>query len=223
MPDLTNRHEFEASFARAMERVGRQSRIRLLDAIGDPPQVPTAEVWQDIERAYSASMMSELERVYLGTLEQLDNTATFNVNWDMANADAAEFARNYSYSTTQGMMQSRVALTQAAIGDFYNRGVTLGTITDRLSRAFGATAASNIAITETTRASVQAELKQVQALRNAGINLVSIWNTSNDAKVCPICAPRNGQAQSADTWLLPPPAHGRCRCWLSHEVRENAT
>lgn len=220
MPDLANRNEFEASFARAMERAGRRAFRVLTDAIGDPPQVPSAEVWQAVQNEYSANMMTELEKVYLASLEQLDRTATFNVNWDMANLDAANFAREYSYATTQGMMQSRVAMTQAAIGDFYNRGVTLGQTIDRLSRMFGASAASSIAITETTRASVQAELKQVQALRDAGINLVSIWNTSEDAKVCPICSPLNGQAQGADTWMLPPPAHVSCRCFLSHEVRE---
>jgi hypothetical protein len=50
----------------------------------------------------------------------------------------------------------------------------------------------------------------------------SYWMTEEDERVCPICAPLHGLSiMQLPTVELQdgPPAHPRCRCWLTHRIR----
>jgi hypothetical protein len=47
--------------------------------------------------------------------------------------------------------------------------------------------------------------------------MVPIWQTSNDERVCPICGPKHGKEITDGKF---PPAHPRCRCWVTYEFPE---
>ncbi len=81
--------------------------------------------------------------------------------------------------------------------------------------------ASMIAATEVTRAvTVGESLILVMLLAETGKELIPVWYTEMDARVCPICAPLHGTGPP--TWRRiaegGPPAHPNCRCHLTYEA-----
>jgi HK97 family phage portal protein len=85
---------------------------------------------------------------------------------------------------------------------------------------FGQLRASRIAFTEPTRAASQQTLQIFNNARAAGINVVRIWNTEKDRKVCQMCQELDGLTD--DQWqsvykgdqdiMQGAPAHVNCRC-----------
>jgi len=85
---------------------------------------------------------------------------------------------------------------------------------------FGQLRASRIAFTEPTRAASQQTLQIYNNARSAGINVVRIWNTEKDRKVCEMCQQLDGLTD--DLWASVysgdqdisqgAPAHVNCRC-----------
>ena len=51
-------------------------------------------------------------------------------------------------------------------------------------------------------------------------NLLKIWRTQQDEKVCPICSPLNGTNQRVwgDKYPSGPPSHPNCRCFLIYHI-----
>lgn len=85
----------------------------------------------------------------------------------------------------------------------------------------GPQAASDIAVTETTRANSRAERAAAEDFERAtGKKIVAYWVTERDSRVCKTCLGLGGKAERV--WLSEfpdgPPAHPNCRCWLSWEV-----
>ena len=77
-----------------------------------------------------------------------------------------------------------------------------------------------IARTEVTRAAVEGERALVKETNDIvsqhGIDpMVPIWQTRNDEIVCPICGPKHNKEIKDGEY---PPAHPRCRCWVTHRL-----
>ena len=79
--------------------------------------------------------------------------------------------------------------------------------------------ARQLAVTEVTRAFAEGNMA---AWRAAGVIEKRRWNTNNDELVCPVCGPLAGQVRGLDDEFgdgIPlPPAHPRCRCWITPVV-----
>lgn len=107
--------------------------------------------------------------------------------------------------------------TRDVLRKLANADITVDEAVARLTPLFGENRARAIAITEITRAYAAATVATQKMLQNANIETELIWRTSNDELVCPICGPRNGKKQGSN-WTEPPPAHPRCRCWMTIRV-----
>ena len=94
-----------------------------------------------------------------------------------------------------------------------------------MERAFGAGRSETISATETTRAATEGEESVLADLRKQGAAITSLWRTSEDERVCPICRPLDGEDQHlwSQKFSMGPPAHPRCRCWLEHHITVGAT
>lgn len=82
----------------------------------------------------------------------------------------------------------------------------------------GPEAASDIAVTETTRANSRAERAAAEDFERAtGVRVVAYWQAENDSRTCPICNGLDGKPEAV--WLREfpdgPPGHPNCRCWLT--------
>lgn len=221
MADLVNRAEWEAALAHALERLGKRRMNLLIEALGDPPdlnRVPP-EFWNEFSTELRGELVTTLEQVFLDSAEDMLGTTTIGVDWALVNREAARWARESSYELVRNLAENTRAALREKIPAFFEQGLTMGQLKESLSGLFGSVRAELIAATEVTRAAVQGELATVREIEKAGIQMVAVWNTNNDDIVCPICGPRN-QKKQGDGWYDVPPAHPRCRCWLSHEFAE---
>lgn len=223
MPDLNNRADFEAEVALALARLGQRQQKLLLDALGDPPDLNkvTPEFWNEFSTQLRGELLPALERIFLHSAEQMLSTSPVGVDWSLVNGAAASWAERYTFDLVSGITQNTRTALQQKVGAYYRSGLSLGDLRASLANLFGPVRAEMIAVTETTRAAVNGELAIAAGIREQGINMVAVWQTSNDETVCPVCSPNNQKVQGT-TWTVPPPAHPRCRCWLSHTFADLA-
>jgi hypothetical protein len=170
-----------------------------------------------VEAEMRQAVTPNLELIYMESAERLMSSTPIGVDWALVNAGAVEWAAQYAGDFVRGTTETTRRAINNKIAQFFETpGLTQGDLRRSLAPTFGPVRADMIAQTEVTRASAQGEIAIADALRQEGIEMVAIWRTSNDELVCPICGPRNGK-QQGDGWQDPPPAHVRCRCFLSHE------
>lgn len=155
--------------------------------------------------------------------EAIAQALATGVSFDVAeiNAAALEWARKYTFELVKGIDRTTRKVLQRAVSQFIETpGMTVGQLTDLVSAAVGDARAANVAITELTRAYSQGTAVYQEMLKEAGVNMRKVWNTSNDELVCPICGPLNQQAE--DRWedVGAPPAHPNCRCWTTLEYEK---
>lgn len=224
MPQLPNRDEIEAQFARQLRRELRRQETELLSAIGDPPDFNNLSdgLWAALLVGMQQAVRPVLFGTYLDAAENLLNTLPVGVDWGTVNVGAARWARDYTYDLVSGINSTTRSALQERISAFFGPGagepqLTVGELRDALSRLFGPVRAASIATTEVTRASINGELAIVAELQRAGVQLTAIWETMADERVCQICGPRHERPRG-DGWYDDPPAHPNCRCGFRYEV-----
>lgn len=166
------------------------------------------------------------------------NEATIRSAWDLINEDALQYilgdrfqmGGGYTDELAQQLLRTSERQIRQALADWTRSGDPLPALIRALeSTALSPDRAEMIAVTEVTRA--YAESARLTWARDGVVETMR-WQTANDDDVCPICRPLNGQttavvggvflaidAATGDTLTIPqPPAHQRCRCWLSPVV-----
>jgi len=203
MPDLANRREHEAALAAALlnefeafRRSGqRNSASASWSALGVAIEEAARPLLSAIFQDAAAALAGEQG------IDQAEGIA--------AQADA--------WAATRATELSRQIVD-----------TTIETIAGResLDGVLGSPRAEQIAITETTRAiSAGEELIALILLQMMQTELVPIWHTERDERVCPICRPLHGTGKEVYGRISPsgPPAHPNCRCWLDYETKQSST
>lgn len=219
MAELRNRGEFERKLARSLGRINQQASERVIEALGDPPNMANLSTafWDEIGKELQGVLQPTLEQVFKESAQQMLTSQPIGVEWSLVNERAARWAREYSFELVRGMNERSRAALQEQVAGFFEDKRTLGDLRDSISSLFGPVRSEMIAVTETTRAAVQGEIGFAQELQKLGLRTVQVWQTNNDDITCPLCGPLN-QKRQGDGWAEPPPAHPRCRCWTSTEV-----
>lgn len=173
--------------------------------------------------------------VLLGTEVFIDAQADAfgpQVEWTSAQSEAAAWAVENAGELIKDIDQTTLDAVRQAIQSFIDTpGMTLRDIMDmiplkdRRSRLIG--------ITETTNAFAEGEIRMGRFLAKEfpGLEIVKIWRTNNDDRVCVICGQDNLDGQQVGleemfTYTLDdvehevfaPSAHPGCRCWLTVRV-----
>lgn len=152
------------------------------------------------------------------SVKQIDAIA---VDWALANNVAADWALSYAFGLVRDITDTTRQRLQTEIAAFIQNQETLPELTARLNDVFGASRAELISTTEVTRAFAQGNLT---AWRESGVTEGKRWNTANDEIVqeCPVCWPLHETVIPLDDEfetilgnIEGPPAHTRCRCWLT--------
>lgn len=213
------RDEFERRLIRAVARANSGVRREIAALLGDPPTLDalTPEVWDDIMRRMGDAMRPDLEEAFLEAGARLMTTLGVSIDDSIINRAAMEWARTYSYELVRGMNDRRQRDLQNLFGSFFEQPMSNEELQRYLVREFGPVRAEMIGITEVTRAISEGEKRVVDTLQGQGVGLVAVWQTMEDERVCPICGPRNDQAQGTN-WINLPPAHPRCRCLVRWEM-----
>jgi hypothetical protein len=233
MPDLVDRDEWERQFARRLTRVEREQLAELMRQLGDPPNLSAIpeSYWMGMSNSLGAEIVPMLTDVYLQAAQALLDETPIGVEWDLIHTAGSTWARQYGSELVQGLTNTTREFLRQSIGRFFTDQMTMRQLRDLLEQRFGPVRAELIASTEVTRAAVQGEMGIVDAIGEQGIRMVAVWNTSNDEIVCVVCEPLNQAPEDepgSRTWTHPengqiyepPPAHPRCRCWLTHEFSE---
>jgi hypothetical protein len=142
-----------------------------------------------------------------------------NIDWQLANNAAAEWARRYGYDLVSGINATTRQRLRREISQFVQNQEALPDLIERLEDVFGPVRAEAVGVTETTRSFAEGNKA---AWKESGVIQGMEWQTANDEIVsrCPICFPMQGLITPIDQpWTHPTlgaieiPGHPRCRCW----------
>jgi hypothetical protein len=227
MADLPGREQFEGRIARALGRVFREHQSKVLAALGDNP-APT-DVAPGLLEAFRADLQGALqpilEAIFVAQAQGLTEHAPrtvakqggIGIDFALINERAATWAEQYAFELVNGVTGTTERALQRQIGQFFTDQRTLGDLQASIGRLFGPSRATQIAITETTRAASEGEQAFGRELEQLGLTVTHTWETNDDDRVCPICGPRDGKRRG-DGWTEFPPAHVGCRCWTNTVV-----
>lgn len=217
---VINRQELERKLARVLGRDLRAELQKLMGYLGDPPQLTNVpnEYWMNGWRDIQKDVEPILLDVYLGQAEGLMAEIGIGVNWDQINKAASTWARQYTEGMLKQLFNTRYDHLNEVIPRFYEEGWDLRRLQTELERWYTPIRAEMISVTETTRAAVEGERAFVEYLqRESGLEMIPIWQTNNDERVCPICGPKHDKPITDGEY---PPAHPRCRCWVTYRFAE---
>lgn len=242
MADIHNRDGLEAELARAIAKLNGAQMKELIKQLGNPPNpdnIPKA-FWSQYGDQLRTLLEPMLKKLYLGQANRLRldvglDVSKDNVDWALANEDAARWAKEYTFDLVKGVVDTMTgsvdtnlqALLQEAIAGGFTDSLTNAQIAERLTPAFGPSRAEMIAVTETTRAAAAGEQAVVEQLKEGGVTMQAFWNTSEDELVCTVCEPLDGVPENeGGGWTNPVtgetidsmPAHPYCRCFLTHKL-----
>jgi SPP1 gp7 family putative phage head morphogenesis protein len=193
------------------------------------PRFP--DFWDDEYRRLWENYSPTAMRIYLEGAQSgaslLPRGVDLLVNWDVFNQDAIDWMKKYGLNWLHGINETTQKATIRAIDDWVRSGEPLPNLSARLSQFFGRERAERIAITEVTRIYSEGNLA---AWKSTGFVSGKRWNTAMDDRVCPICRPLDGRIVRSDYYfpaimaggLWAPPAHVRCRCWITPVLDESA-
>jgi SPP1 gp7 family putative phage head morphogenesis protein len=150
-----------------------------------------------------------------GVIQQLLNVGLPEVDFDLLNAAAHDYARGHTFALVSQITETSQGQLQAAFTEWIASGEPLPALTERLTPMFGPVRADMIASTEITRVYAQSNILGWQQV---GVD-AQRWQTAVDDLVCPQCGPLHLQEFPLGDEGRTPPLHVRCRCWLQPIVR----
>ena len=186
-------------------------------------RIAKGEMPSDEEIAQAFARVIEPELVETASEEFAKLGIEVGVQWDPAlvNLEMTAWAREYSYGLVRGLTETTLKTLQSAMAEFARTpGMTRGQLEGLISAAFSSQRAEAIAVTEVTRAATAAMDGYLADLGAAGVKMERVFHTSHDERVCPICMPSNGKAETAWEGKGPPPRHSRCRCFLTLRLKD---
>jgi len=170
-------------------------------------QSEEALLWEVLASLYLSAFFAGAE----GGVDILPPELQALVNFDLLNTDALRFARQYRYELISKINTTTRNQVQEAITGWINSGDSLSVLESQLEPIFGKVRAQMIAVTETTRVFAEGN---ASAWGSTGFVDEFTWETAQDERVCPLCAPRAGQVYKLNDVMNRPPIHVRDRCWM---------
>lgn len=228
MPDLQNREAFERRLEKGLREALEHAEPEITAILyrdgmtARDLRVMPESVRQTIIAQLSPVLAGILDDVYVEASSNFASLLSFGI--DLANVEqrAQAWANDYAPRLAEQMASTSVNLLQ----NFSAREatpLTVGLLGALVRQALGLGSRNRpemVAITEVSNAISEGETATQDALSAEGAEVVRVWFTQLDERVCPVCAPRHGSIEG-DMWTSAPPAHPRCRCYLGYRVRNN--
>lgn len=179
--------------------------------------MPDSDFWDEEEELIVAALMAlYIETLMAGVdggILALPVALRALVDVDKINESALGQSVRFRDAILNGIHVTTKTQAEAVIRQWQIIGNgDIGMLNDMLEGVFSDNRADMISITETTKAFQDGNQLAWQSL---GMYVMYMqWNTQRDERVCPICAPKDGQIEpimSSDR----PPAHPRCRCFTT--------
>jgi len=203
------RDEWERKLARLILAVDRRYLRALEEATGFLP----LNFWADYQSDLKKQIATPL-RQYI--VQSFDNYSDY-VNF----IDKAEAVANIDTAMTRAIEEVVTGIannTRSNYEAFVSQGLDREEIIERIALRFSSGHAEQVAVTELTRAEGHFSEALSARLNEQGASNQIRWLTSEDEKVCPICAPLDHVLKKDGGWMTKhglitaPPAHPNCRC-----------
>lgn len=171
------------------------------------------EMYEDLLPLFLAALAGGMD----GGIDALPPNIQPLVNPTRFNEAALRYSQEYRYTYIRDITDTTRKQVQQAMGDWIRSGQSLDVLEERLALVFGEARAARIAATEVTRAYAQGNMATWES---TGFVRSSVWMTSQDERVCPICSEHAGEHVGIGDIDAAPPnsSHPGCRCWLQPEV-----
>jgi SPP1 gp7 family putative phage head morphogenesis protein len=137
------------------------------------------------------------------------------VEWDIVNEAALKLASERAARFALESTGTSQQLAAGIIKDWIKTGGTLPDLIRRVRHVWSGPRADVAAVTEVTNLFAEGNLAAWRASR---VVKGYRFHTARDSKVCPICAPLDGQTFALDDSGHRPALHARCRCAISPVV-----
>jgi hypothetical protein len=236
MPRIQGRDGWERKLARAVGSANRDILNRLLDLLGDPPNIDNIPpgFWDEMDGNLQAAVRPVLEDLYRSQAEVMLGAYAVGVDWGLVNAAAIDWAQRYSFRWVKDVNATSRRALQTKVSEFFAEQQMLADLRKSLEPTFGPVRSVMIARTEVTRAAAQGENGLVTLLEKDGLNMIAVYQTANDDRVTPICRGLHGvraeqpgpdplfRHQETGSLYGLPPNHINCRSWVNWEFFEGA-
>jgi len=223
MADVLNRDEWERKLARLFGNHSMIERRELLKLLGNPPNMANVpfSFWLNSGAVLAKLVEPVMFDVYIQQAFALMEDVSISIEWDIVNQQAADWARRYTRDFARSIEGNTQKGVGEAVASFFEDEMTIGDLEKRISRWYSPARAEMVSVTEVTRAASEGEQQTAAEIMrdNPDIEMIPIWQTENDELVCPICGPRHNKVIDDNVF---PPAHPRCRCWVTYEARLRA-
>lgn len=163
-------------------------------------------LWEIVAALYIATF---LEGVVSGA-EQLPDELQPLVNVEAFNGIASTYARQYRHTLINRINDTTQEGAQRTVFEWMQDNTDTLTLAALLALLFSDARARMIARTEVTRIFA---LGAAAVWQTVGVRKVR-WNTAQDERVCPVCAPRDRRVYFIGNLGEYPPIHRNCRCWI---------
>lgn len=180
--------------------------------------------WEQLTAGLLADLVRLLGRAAKDGARLFEELVNVDLDLGVVNVAAAAWAQDYAFDLVKGLTTTlRDALSQAVDSFVRTPGFTIGDVMAALP--LDETRAARVATTEITRAYAEGNQKAGEALAeaNPGVDVIKIWFTNNDDRVCPVCEPLDGKEVAIDAdfdaGIPNPPAHPGCRCWTETSTK----
>lgn len=217
MAVVRNRADIERKLARVLSRDLRVELGKLMDYLGDPPDLSKVpgEYWRNGWRSIQKDVEPILVDTFIEQAQAAMEEVGIGVDWGVINTTAANWSRQHGERVLQELFNKSYDGVSVTVPKFYEQGWTIDELSTALERWYSPVRAEMIAVTETTRAAVEGERALMKQLESeSGIRMVEVWLTDNDERVCEICEPKHNHPITDGVY---PPAHPRCRCMIGWE------
>lgn len=215
--DDAERLAAEAEFDAVVVAAFAAQLSRLRKAIERTESITTdlGGFWASENTALARDLLPLYDDVLAKAAQAGAGQLAIGVDWELVNTAVLKAARFEAEALSAALNNTSRANVARLIEDWIATGGNMQDLIKRVAVVYPEERAATIATTEVTR---------LYAVGNKmawdGIEVVTgyRWNTANDEQVCPICGPLHKEEfpKSDDEHL--PPAHPRCRCWITPVV-----
>jgi len=174
--------------------------------------------YEPLRTALITILVTHLVRAFMDRVMELEEE--YDIAFDPAEMGAAanEWAAGYAQAEATRLIGTTQKVVSGVAAQYAAEAITADQIDEMLEPAFSKSRAGLIAITLITVAASMALDDYVNRLRGMGLEVVEVWYTQEDERVCSACGPLHGKARG-DGWSDYPPRHGRCRCYVMLKIR----
>lgn len=136
------------------------------------------------------------------------------VDWGIVNDAVYDWAQRYTFDLVKGINQTSEAFLQKSVSQWTASGAPLDDLMQTIEPMFGETRARMISVTEVTRAYA---MGNKESWIKSGVVEKKRFMTAEDDRVCPVCAPLDGQEFDLSEDIIP--LHVGDRCYWQPVVR----